>query len=329
MPIVVGAVTLGLKVAKTAVDANKAIQTRKLNEENNALVDYATQAIIQKEILKLEPKLDLVKEQLQGTVKSGQPDKASKQELTLSKGTALVEKVLGILERTVGTTGAVITNPAQAAMTIGKAVGFYAKDTIIGEITKTPELRAELVRLINNERNGKDAGYDNIQDLQEQTRKLKIDNAALKETIKGTDVLLLTSQDIQNKFIDKRKEIEKETPEVRYEKQSGGKAILQGIGDALNPYSQFNVKEHSGLVKATRKEEVTLKQEATIDTTNITPRPRAQSMSDISHNSKGQLESIKTDLQKTLKVESKEPTLNNQNKKQSQGKDTGSGRSSI
>ncbi len=77
------------------------------------------------------------------------------------------------------------------------------------------------------------------------------------------------------------------------------------------------------MVKATRKEEVNLKQETAIDTTNITPRSMAQSMSDISHNSKGQLESIKTDLQKTLKVENKESTLNTQNKKQSQGKETG------
>lgn len=253
VPIVVASVLLGLKVVRTAIDAKKAAQTRRLNEENDALIEYATQAILQQELLRIEPKLQQVKE-----LGKNQLDKANGQDLVLGKKTEMLERVVGILENTVGATGAVVTNPAKALGIVGKAVIITTKNVIIREITKTPELRAELIKLINSERKDSNISYDDIQKLKEQTRKLKIENDALKETMREKKFYSFSNEQIAKTFEEKKTQIESKTLPVK--KESTAKIIFTALKDALNPLSTFNkVKEHSGMVKAIRREEANLK----------------------------------------------------------------------
>lgn len=257
-PIIGGAVVLGLKVVKTGIDARNAINVRKLNKENDALVDYATQLAVRSQLLETEPRLRVVEGDL---CKTGS-GKASEQQLNFGTGTRIVRKIVGVLNSAADIAVGAITNPAQAACTIGVGIGNLVKDTIIEEVTRTPEVREQLRDLINNERKNGNTGYDNTQDLREQTRKLKIDNQALRETAKeiihqNTEgkYVSLNEEEIKKTFLDKQQTITDNTPALQLEQEeSAAKTVLKGIGDALNPYSEFNITQHSGLVTARRKE---------------------------------------------------------------------------
>ena len=170
----------------------------------------------------------------------------------------MLERVVGILENTVGAVGGVVTNPGKALEIVGKAAIITTKNVIIGEITKTPELRSELIKLINSERKDSNISYDDIQKLKEQTRKLKIENDALKETMREKKFYSFSNEQIEKTFEKKKIQIESETLPVK--KESTAKIIFTALKDALNPLSTFNkVKEHSGMVKAVRREEANLK----------------------------------------------------------------------
>ena len=87
-----------------------------------------------------------------------------------------------------------------------------------------------------------------------------MDNLALKKTVKEIAPQSLSEEEIKTIFEKNQAAAKQETPEWQYKKENMVKEALVGVGDALNPFSEYNVKQHSGLVTATRREKLSEKE---------------------------------------------------------------------
>lgn len=253
---------------KTAQVVNKTIQTKQaneLNDRNTALVEYAQALNVQQTMLKLEPKLRVIKDKL---YQPSHDKLSSKTEHTLNVKTARAENILNAVSF-VTDVASIIVNPAKvtsvAEMVNGETIGavlggveaatLRSIDTagwtvdIVDACKKSPALQEELVNRINAELKRQDVGFDNLTELREQVRQLNVENKALQATLKEPDFFKMSQQDIEEKFNEKCQALDKEIPQV--EKESGiGKAII----DTFNPFHERETKQHAGLTVAARRE---------------------------------------------------------------------------
>jgi len=240
LPIVLAGTFLTTKIVSTIIDVKKAIQIRKFNKENNALIDYATQKNIQKTLCDISPKLQNIK-------KDNALSKEKKEELHLGKGVERAEKVIQLVNAITVIVGAVLANPTAAVVVGAKATGIVAKDKIVEEILRTKETRQSLVELINEKRKSGEVNYQDINELREHTHKMKIDNLAMKNTLKQSvkDGFKFSS----NEFEEQREKAKKELGEFKEENKTNTQIVVQGVKDVFNPFNETKIKEHSGATK--------------------------------------------------------------------------------
>ena len=313
-PIAIAAVALGVKVAKTGIDAVKAVKTRALDKENDALIEYATALYVKQKTLDLAPKLKVVEDNLHKT----ESDKLSnKEQLEHNHTLELAGKIFGVinagldiatvaLNPTKGIeavhnikhgleTAEKIKSGIELAATTSEIAGAVGGAKEFSEMLKEalkgkPEVREQLVNLINSERKMGHVGYDNIQELKEQTRQLQVDNKAMVATLREENFYQLKPEQIKNTFQSKQQQLDKDIPAVAKPESAFARA-WQGIKDALNPNSKYNpnneieTNKHSGLTSAVRKEnealEISAKQKdkpitRSMDDLEIKPKSSAE-----------------------------------------------------
>ena len=303
-PIAFGATILGIKIAKTLIDAKKAMDIRKFNEENDALVDYATAVAVREQLMLFEPKLKAAQLNLYQIDKDN--SKLSYESIHFDSKSRAIEKIVEITNRALDMTIGILHNPSSVASTAKHAVNF-TKDTIISEITHTPEIKEQLRELINNERK-LHPGYNDITEIRNQVREINIDNMVIKNVMKNMiykrqdqkKYKSLNLQEIKTSFLKEKSSLKANLPQSMHATETLTNRILTGIKDALNPYSEYNInKQHSGIVKVTRKQ---------INTNQQKPRKRSNSMpigiskttkqSFESQNAKDVARDIRTNLEK-------------------------------
>ncbi|WP_316353845.1 hypothetical protein [Candidatus Trichorickettsia mobilis] len=333
-PIAIAAVALGVKVVKTGIDAAKAVKTRALDKENDALIDYATALYVKQKTLDLQPKLKVVEDNLHKT----ESDKLSnKEQLKHNHTLEVAGKIVGVinagldiatvaLNPTKGIEAAhnikhgletaekiksgieLVATTSEIAGAVGGAKEFseMLKEALKGK----PEVREQLVNLINSERKMGHVGYDNLQELKEQTRQLQVDNKAMVATMRESNFYQLKPEQIKSKFESKQQEVNKDVPEVPKPQGAFARA-WQGIKDALNPNSKYNpnneieTKEHSGLTSAVRKENESLEISA-----KQKDKPITRSMDDLDNKPKSSVEQKDTPIDRAnLKAQFKQDQL--------------------
>jgi hypothetical protein len=260
--IAIGAVVLGVKAVKTGFDAAKSVKMRNLDMENKAIIDYAKTLCFKQIILDKQPKL----QKIDKAVNSLDPSvskKSKNEELkhnnsleTASKIVNLINAGLDIttfaLDPTKGIhaihsvkkaaeTAEKIKSGIEVATSASEAIG--AIDAVkelshelghkLSKHTSSPDIQKQMIDLINTDRKRSDVGYDNIQELLNQTQEMKNQNKAFVKMIGEKDP---TEQLFKSK-------LENVTTPPEKTKNS----IWQGIKDALNPYSQYNPNNHKEL----------------------------------------------------------------------------------
>jgi hypothetical protein len=279
VPIVLAAVVLGVKLVKTGLDAHKAIKTRDLDIENTALIEFATALYVQQKTLELQPKLV-------STTKSLTPlelDHNGKK-LTYNKSLNRVHKIVDVVNVGLDITTVAI-NPIkgiQAAQhiktgidtieaiklsleiitssseVIASAGASKELDEIIVErLSHHPEIQEQLVNLINSGRNTEGTSYLNIEELRQQTQTIQNENLALVTTLKEDNFYKLTPTQIKDSFEHNLQTISNDSASV-LKQETMATRVWHGIKNALNPNSKYHpeVKEHSGLTTAVRKEHI-------------------------------------------------------------------------
>jgi len=282
-PIALASVILVVKLVKTSIDTIKAIKTRNLDTENKALIDYATALYVKQKTLDLQPKLKIANENLN----LGPNNKLSnKERLKHNHSLEIAGKIIGVVNAGFDI-AAIALDPLKGVNAIDhiqkskKIVGGIKKgleiattpsdvmssidgvveltNMVAEKLSNHPEIREQLVNLINSERKRDDVGYNNVEELREQTRKMQIENNARIAVMKEDKFYYFSDQEIKNKFQSYSEQIDKETPPIPKQKSTISK-LWQGIKDALNPYSKYNpnaeleASKHSGLTMAVRKE---------------------------------------------------------------------------
>ncbi len=287
-PIAIAAVVLAVKGVKTGIDAAKAIKNRNLDIENTALVDYATALCVRQKILDLQPRLQDTSKNLTFERDSKLSNKeklkhdhsleiAGKIVSVVNAGldiaTVALNPIKGIEAIKHVKTGLEVAERIKTGFEIAGSAGELmgavdgTKELTImlkEKISQHPEIREQLVHLINSERNRGDVGYDSIEELREQTRKIQIENKAYLAVMKEDNFYHFKPEQIKAKFQEYLDHINQETAPVK-NKESFAIKLLHGIKDALNPYSKYNpnnklnTQKHSGLTEAVRKENETIK----------------------------------------------------------------------
>ncbi|WP_316354011.1 hypothetical protein [Candidatus Trichorickettsia mobilis] len=290
--IAMGAAALTFKVTKTAIDAVKASTSRSLDKENDALIDYATALCVKQKTLELAPKLKAVEKDLYTPDNN---DKLStKEQHQFNTKLDIAEKLTNIINTGFDIAGLAM-DPSKIArvgknLEVGESAAYNvttgAADlvgigddlkglatTIKEKIANSPDLQAELREAINSERKRDNVGYDNLQELREQTRQLQIDNKAMVATLRDDNFHKFTKEEICNQFAIEQNQINSETPAVKKAESLLSKS-LHAIKDAFDPTSKYNpnndidASKHSGLTSEVRKEN-----EATIESTTQKDKP--------------------------------------------------------
>ncbi|WP_323738409.1 hypothetical protein [Candidatus Trichorickettsia mobilis] len=290
------------------------MKTRTLDKENDALIDYATALYVKQKTLDLAPKLKVVEDNLHKT----ESDKLSnKEQLKHNHALEVAGKIVGVINAGLDI-ATVALNPTkgieaarnikdglETAEKIKSGIEFVATTSEIAgavggakefsEMIKEalkgkPEIREQLVNLINSERKMGHVGYNNIQELKEQTRQLQVDNKAMVATLREENFYQLKPEQIKNTFQSKQQQLDKDVPAVPKPQGAFARA-WQGIKDALNPNSKYNpnneieTNKHSGLTNAVRKEnealEISAKQKdkpitRSMDDLEIKPKSSAE-----------------------------------------------------
>ena len=278
-PIAIAAVVLTVKLVKTGLDAQKAIKTHSLDIENSALVDYATALYVRQKMLDLQPKLGVVSDSLTLLdINQTGNSKPLKYNRSLSRVRKIIEVInTGLDIATVAMNpikGIHAVNGVKTGIDTVEKVksGFEVIDStgkLLGYLDSTKKFtkmlsehllhhkgsQEQLVDLINSGRDKDGASYLNIEELRKQTQAIQNDAQALVSVLKEDDFYRLSDAKIQEKFQEHLKDISSKSPLVPKQETMVQK-IWHGIKDALNPYSNYNpeVKKHSGLTTAVRKE---------------------------------------------------------------------------
>jgi hypothetical protein len=325
LPIAIGAVALAVKLTKTAIDAVKASKSRALDKENDMLIDYATALYVKQKTLDLAPKLKAVEKDL---YTPDNHDKLSaKKQHKFNAKLGIAEKIANIINAGVDVAGiamdptklisagkdfvAGITIPLSTFNTAtGVTDTLGATDDIKGlyesakeKITKSSDLQAELRELINSERKRGNVGYDNLQELKEQTRQLQVNNKAMVAVLREENFYQLKPEQIVSAFHNKQQQLDKDIPAL--EKPDGVFArAWQGVKDALNPNSKYNpnneieANKHSGLTSAVRKEDEALEISA-----KPKDKPITRSMDDLEIKPKSSAEQKSASIDRTQLTE--------------------------
>jgi hypothetical protein len=269
VPISIAAVIVTVKLVRIGIDAAKAVKIRNLDIENKALIEYATALYVQQKMLDLQPSL-----------KGNGKDQAIKNKLSKSKKLQSdqslnnADKIVSILDIALDISSAV-TNPLQAVAVVthiqkaiiiankinkGFEISFTKKETEYQDL----EITEQLIRLINLERDRGNVGYNNIEDLREQTRKIQVENKAYLKLMQEEDFYSYTPPQIKTKFQEYFEVINNSTPPAQ-KKESFAVKLFHGIKDAINPYSEYNpnnqlnIEKHSGITAVVRSENEALK----------------------------------------------------------------------
>jgi hypothetical protein len=265
VPIAIAAIVLTVKLVRIGIDAAKAVKTRNLDIENKALIEYATALYVQQKMLDLQPSL-----KGNGNNLLSQNNKISKiEKLQSDQSLNNADKIVSIVDIALDISSAV-TNPLQAVAVVNhiqKVITVANKLNKLFEISSTKketdfkdlEIKEQLIRLINLERDRGNVGYNNIEDLREQTRKIQVENKAYLNLMKEDGFYKYTPEQIKTKFQEYCEGINKDTPRVQA-KESFVVKLFHGIKDAINPYSEYNpnnqlnIEKHSGITAAVRSE---------------------------------------------------------------------------
>jgi hypothetical protein len=242
VPIAIAAVVLTVKLVRVGIDAAKAVKIRNLDIENKALIEYATALYVQQKMLDLQPSL-------KGKVKDqALTNKVSKsKKLQSDQSLKIADKIVSIVDIALDISSAV-TNPLQAVAVVShiqKAIIVANKLNKVFEISsnkketdfKDLEIKEQLIRLINLERDRGNVGYNNIEDLREQTRKIQVENKAYLNLMKEDGFYKYTPEQIKTKFQEYCEGINKDTPRVQA-KESFVVKLFHGIKNAIKSLRQ-------------------------------------------------------------------------------------------
>jgi len=277
VPIAIAAITLGVKVIKTVLDAQKTMSTRSLDIENKALVDFVTALHVQQKTIELLPisksKSELIKAEL---TPFGSSIKGKK--LTYNKAIHRARQAVDLVDMGLGIAGvagvaSIVADPTKVAKAgnnlhagvkgisnlldiIGSEESSGSvSDLLLTIIRQHPEAQEQLVNFINSNREAEGVGYLDLQELREQTRAIKINTKAIVATLKRPKFYTSSKYDVikwfKNDVVFERNKFPPiEKPETRLQK------IWRGVNDALNPLSKYNpeMQEQSGFTKARRAE---------------------------------------------------------------------------
>ncbi|NRB11278.1 MAG: hypothetical protein HRU35_06695, partial [Rickettsiaceae bacterium] len=178
--LVVASIALTIKVSLTVIDVVKAVRAKKLDIENDAIVDYVHEFSKQETLLKLEP--SLAEKRVKEVIKTGDIEL-----LIEKKGIEGTKKVLIVAEGITDVVASVF-HPQQWFKSvknifslIGGVVG--QSQNMKQRIFDSQDIQKDLIKNINEERKrGLNLG---VEELKKETHKLRVHNKALEESIKS------------------------------------------------------------------------------------------------------------------------------------------------
>ncbi len=278
--IAIGAVVLGAKVIKTGFDAAKSVKMRNLDMENKAIIDYAKTLCVKQIILDKQPKLQEIDKAV-NSLDLSVSKKSKNEELKHNHSLETASKIVNLINAGLDITTFALdpTKGINAIHSVKKATETAEKiksgievvtsaSDAIGSIdaakelshelghkllkhTSSPNIQQQMINLINEDRKRSDVGYDNIQELLNQTQEMKNQNKAFAKMIGEKDP---TEKSFKSK-------LENVTTSPEKTKNS----IWQGIKDALNPYSQYNPNNHKELETGKHSAMTNITRSGTVD----------------------------------------------------------------